>query len=44
MGEGPEYETIALGGANCGIDDIDALMKFNRSATSGASTPSPRAP
>ncbi len=29
MGEGPEYETIALCGANCGIDDIDALMKFN---------------
>jgi len=29
VGEGPEYETIALGGANCGIDDIDALMKFN---------------
>ena len=28
-GEGPEYETIALCGANCGIDDIDALMKFN---------------
>jgi aldehyde:ferredoxin oxidoreductase len=28
-GEGPEYETIALGGANCGIDDIEALMKFN---------------
>jgi aldehyde:ferredoxin oxidoreductase len=28
-GEGPEYETIALLGANCGIDDIDALMKTN---------------
>ncbi len=28
-GEGPEYETIALCGANCGIADIDALMKFN---------------
>ncbi len=28
-GEGPEYETIALCGSNCGIDDIDALMKFN---------------
>ena len=28
-GEGPEYETIALCGANCGIDDIGALMKFN---------------
>jgi aldehyde:ferredoxin oxidoreductase len=29
FGEGPEYETIALCGANCGIGDIDALMKFN---------------
>ena len=28
-GEGPEYETIALCGANCGIGDIAALMKFN---------------
>ena len=28
-GEGPEYETIALCGANCGIGDIEALMKFN---------------
>ena len=28
-GEGPEYETIALCGSNCGIDDIGALMKFN---------------
>lgn len=28
-GEGPEYETIALCGANCGVDDIDGLMKFN---------------
>jgi len=28
-GEGPEYETIALCGGNCGIDDIDALMKMN---------------
>lgn len=28
-GEGPEFETIALCGSNCGIDDIDALMKFN---------------
>ena len=28
-GEGPEYETIALCGANCGIDDINALMEFN---------------
>ena len=29
QGEGPEYETIALCGANCGIGDIAALMKFN---------------
>ena len=28
-GEGPEYETIALCGSNCGIGDIEALMKFN---------------
>jgi aldehyde:ferredoxin oxidoreductase len=28
-GEGPEYETIALCGANCGIGDIGALMAFN---------------
>ena len=28
-GEGPEYETIALCGANCGVGDIDALVKFN---------------
>jgi aldehyde:ferredoxin oxidoreductase len=29
-GEGPEFETIALCGSNCCIDDIDALMEFNR--------------
>lgn len=28
-GEGPEYETIAVCGANCGVGDLDALMKFN---------------
>jgi aldehyde:ferredoxin oxidoreductase len=28
-GEGPEYETIALCGSNCGIGDIDALARFN---------------
>ena len=28
-GEGPEYETIALCGSNCGVDDIAALMEFN---------------
>jgi aldehyde:ferredoxin oxidoreductase len=27
--EGPEYETIALCASNCGIDDLDALVKFN---------------
>jgi len=29
-GEGPEYETIALCGANCGVGDIEALLKFNQ--------------
>jgi aldehyde:ferredoxin oxidoreductase len=29
QGEGPEYETIALCGANCGVGDIAALVKFN---------------
>jgi len=29
-GEGPEYETIALCGSNCGVSDIAALMKFNQ--------------
>ena len=28
--EGPEYETIALCGSNCGIDDLEALIEFNR--------------
>jgi aldehyde:ferredoxin oxidoreductase len=28
-GEGPEYETIAVCGPNCGIGDIAALVKFN---------------
>ncbi len=27
--EGPEYETIVLCGANCGVDDLDALAAFN---------------
>lgn len=27
--EGPEYETLALAGANCGVDDIEAIIKFN---------------
>ena len=28
QGEGPEYETIAMCGSNCGIGDIAALMRF----------------
>ncbi|NLV73017.1 MAG: aldehyde ferredoxin oxidoreductase family protein [Actinobacteria bacterium] len=27
--EGPEFETIALCGSNCGIGDLEALMRFN---------------
>jgi len=27
--EGPEYETLALAGANCGVDDLEAIVKFN---------------
>ncbi|HDP97341.1 MAG TPA: aldehyde ferredoxin oxidoreductase [Euryarchaeota archaeon] len=27
--EGPEYETLGLCGSNCGIDDINAIVKFN---------------
>ena len=27
--EGPEYETIALCGSNCGVGDLEALMRFN---------------
>jgi aldehyde:ferredoxin oxidoreductase len=27
--EGPEYETLVLCGANCGVDDLDALAAFN---------------
>ena len=27
--EGPEYETLALCGANCGIDDLEAVARFN---------------
>ena len=27
--EGPEYETIALCGSNCGIGSLDALLRFN---------------
>jgi aldehyde:ferredoxin oxidoreductase len=28
-GEGPEYETITLCGANCGVDDPEAIVRFN---------------
>ncbi|HSW11080.1 MAG TPA: aldehyde ferredoxin oxidoreductase family protein [Bacillota bacterium] len=27
--EGPEYETLALAGSNCGIDDLEAIVRFN---------------
>jgi putrescine aminotransferase len=28
--EGPEYETLCLGGSNCDISDLEAVMRFNR--------------
>lgn len=28
--EGPEYETLALCGSNCAIDDLEAVIEFNR--------------
>ncbi|MFI5449393.1 MAG: aldehyde ferredoxin oxidoreductase family protein [Candidatus Bathyarchaeia archaeon] len=28
-GEGPEYETITVGGSNCGIGDLGAISAFN---------------
>ncbi len=28
--EGPEFETIALCGSNCGMGDLEALMRFNQ--------------
>ena len=28
--EGPEYETLALCGSNCGVDDINAIVMFNQ--------------
>lgn len=28
--EGPEYETLCLGGSNCEINDIEQVMRFNR--------------
>lgn len=27
--EGPEYETLALVGSNCGVGDLEAILKFN---------------
>ena len=27
--EGPEYETLAIGGSNCGISDLRAIIEFN---------------
>jgi len=27
--EGPEYETLAMTGSNCGVGDLGAIMKFN---------------
>lgn len=27
--EGPEYETLAIGGSDCGISDLEAIIKFN---------------
>jgi aldehyde:ferredoxin oxidoreductase len=28
--EGPEYETLCLGGSNCDIHDLEAVIRFNR--------------
>jgi len=28
--EGPEYETLCLGGSNCEINDLESVMRFNR--------------
>ncbi len=42
--EGPEFETLGLCGADCGIDDLAAVAAFNRPATSSVSTRSPREP
>jgi len=28
--EGPEYETLALAGSNCGISDLKAITQFNK--------------
>jgi putrescine aminotransferase len=28
--EGPEYETLCLGGSNCEVNDLEQIMRFNR--------------
>lgn len=28
--EGPEYETLGLGGSNCAVGDLDSVIAFNR--------------
>jgi len=28
--EGPEYETLCLGGSNCEVNDLGSIIKFNR--------------
>ncbi|MEJ2166412.1 MAG: aminotransferase class III-fold pyridoxal phosphate-dependent enzyme, partial [Desulfobacterales bacterium] len=28
--EGPEYETLCMGGSNCDINDLEQVMRFNR--------------
>lgn len=28
--EGPEYETLCLAGSNCGVNDLEAVIRFNR--------------
>ena len=28
--EGPEYETLCLGGSNCEINDMEQVIRFNR--------------
>ncbi len=28
--EGPEYETLCLGGSNCGMNHLEQVMRFNR--------------
>lgn len=28
--EGPEYETLCMGGSNCGVNDLEQVIHFNR--------------